>query len=62
VNKKLNATDHHSVIFKKPKVAFEAQNVWVKSPTIQVEFEIKRSSTTALLAVAGASIARWIKT
>jgi hypothetical protein len=46
-----------SALFKKSSVAFEAQNIRVKSITIQVEFEIKRSSTTTFLAVAGASIA-----
>jgi uncharacterized protein YicC (UPF0701 family) len=41
---KENVTGHFSVIFEKLSVAFEAQNICVKSPTIQVEFEIKRSS------------------
>src|ERR1700737_2036663 len=54
---KENATGHLSVIFEKPSVAFKAQSICVKSPTIQVEFEIKRSSTTTLSAVASASIA-----
>jgi hypothetical protein len=45
------------VIFEKPSVVFEAQNIGVKAPTMQVEFEIKRSSTTTLSAVASASIA-----
>jgi len=52
-----NATGHLLAMFEKPTVAFEAQNFCVKSPTIQVEFEIKRSSTTTLSAVASASIA-----
>ena len=51
-----NATGHLLAMFEKPTVAFEAQNFCVKSPTIQVEFEIKRSSTTTLSAVASASI------
>jgi hypothetical protein len=54
---KETAVSHFSVLFEKPPVAFEAQNIRVKSPTIQVEFEIKRSSTTTLSAVASASIA-----
>jgi hypothetical protein len=52
-----NENRHSSVIFEKPTVAFEAQNLCVKSPTVQVEFEAKRNSTTTLLAVAKASIA-----
>jgi hypothetical protein len=58
------ATDHLSAILEnflaileKPKVAFRGHNFGVKSPTIQAEFGIKRSSTATLLAVAGASIA-----
>ncbi|MEH2563509.1 hypothetical protein [Bradyrhizobium sp. AZCC 2289] len=54
---KENATGHFSAIFEKPSVALKAQNIRVKSPTIQVEFEIKRSSATTLSAVASASIA-----
>jgi hypothetical protein len=54
---KENAAGHFSVIFEKPSVAFKAQNIRVKSPIIQVEFEIRRSSTTTLSAVASASIA-----
>jgi hypothetical protein len=54
---KETAAGHFSVIFEKPSVAFKAQNICVKSPTIQVEFEIRRSSTTTLSAVASASIA-----
>jgi hypothetical protein len=49
---KANATGHFSVIFLKPLVVFEAQNICVRSPTIQVEFEIERSSTGTLSAVA----------
>jgi hypothetical protein len=48
---------HFSVIFEKPPVAFEAQNIGIKSPIIQAEFEITRSSTTTLSAVASAFIA-----
>jgi hypothetical protein len=54
---KANTTGHFSVIFEKPSVAFEAQNICVKAPTIQMVFEIKRSSTTTLSALASASIA-----
>jgi hypothetical protein len=54
---KANATGHFSVIFLKPLVVFESQNICVRSPTIQVEFEIERSSTATLSAVASASIA-----
>jgi hypothetical protein len=53
---KAKANGHFSVIFQKPSVAFKAQNICGKSRTIQVEFEIKRSSTTTLSAVASASI------
>jgi hypothetical protein len=42
---------------QKPIVAFKVQNFCVKSPTFQVEFGIKRRSTTTLSAVASASIA-----
>jgi hypothetical protein len=54
---KTAAVGHFSVIFENPPVAFEAQNIGVKSPIIQAEFEITRSSTTTLSAVANASIA-----
>jgi hypothetical protein len=54
---KANAAGHFLVIFEKPSVVFEAQNICVKAPTIQMEFEIKRSSTTTLSAVASSSIA-----
>jgi hypothetical protein len=50
------AVGHFSVIFEKPPVAFEAQNIGIKSPIIEAEFEITRSSTTTLSAVASASI------
>ena len=52
-----NATGHLLAIFEKPTVAFEAQNFCVTSTNIQLEFEIKRRSYTALWAVASASIA-----
>ena len=54
---KTAAAGHFSVILENPPVAFEAQNIGVKSPIIQAEFEITRSSTTTLSAVANASIA-----
>jgi hypothetical protein len=50
---KANATGH----ILKPLVVFEAQNICVRSPTIQVELEIERGSTGTLSAVASASIA-----
>jgi hypothetical protein len=60
---KLNVIGRFPVIFQKPTVAFEARIMRAKSTTIQVEFEIKRSSTTSLSAVASASVAfRWIRT
>jgi hypothetical protein len=52
-----NATGHLLAIFEKPTVAFEARNFCVTSTNIQLEFEIKRRSYTALWAVASASIA-----
>jgi hypothetical protein len=36
---KETAVSHFSVLFEKPPVAFEAQNIRVKSPTIQVELK-----------------------
>jgi hypothetical protein len=48
---------HFLTIFEKLPVAFEAQNIGIKSPIIQAEFEITRSSTTTLSAVASTSIA-----
>jgi hypothetical protein len=56
-SKKRTQTGHFSVRFEKPSVVFKGQNICVKSPTMQVEFQIKRSSTTTLSAVASASIA-----
>jgi hypothetical protein len=50
---KANAIGH----ILKPLVVFEAQNICVRSSTIQVEFEIERSSAATLSAVASASIA-----
>src|ERR1700716_1138155 len=52
-----NATGPLLAIFEKPTVAFEARNFCVTSTNIQLEFEIKRRSYTALWAVASASIA-----
>jgi hypothetical protein len=49
---KAAAVGHFLVIFEKSPVAFEVQNIRVKSPIIQAEFEIRRNSTTTLSAVA----------
>jgi hypothetical protein len=53
---KETAVSHFSVLFEKPPVAFEAQNIRVKAYH-PGGIEIKRSSTTTLSAVASASIA-----